>query len=258
MTTPPLPAVDSTIDELDSDARTRVARLWLARARNERHTSGVFVALERVLTERNAAPPVLELARRAVKDELAHAALCEEVSTRYAASTTALLTELAAAEPDALAPPRAPRFHGCTERENGLLFVVLQCCLNESVAAAYLSTCLEQARGAVVRAAVRALLRDEVTHSRIGWAHLASDSVGASERHVVAEAMPELLHAIRRIWLADPAGLHAAAPPGHGSLRLAELDDIVLETVEVIVVPGLEHVGVDPGPSSAWAAAARG
>jgi hypothetical protein len=160
--------------------------------------------------------------------------------------------------PEALAPPDAPRFHGCTERENALLFVVLQCCLNESIAAAYLSTCLEQARGTVVRAALRALLRDEVTHSRIGWAHLASDALTDAERRVVAEAMPELLRAIRRVWLADPEGLHAAAPRGHGSLGLGEIDRVLLDTVDAVIVPGLTHVGVDSRPSGAWAAAARG
>jgi hypothetical protein len=254
-----LPALDPALDELAPDARARVARLWGNRARNERHTSAVFGALQRVLVEQGAAAPVVELAHRAVSDELGHADLCEAVAARYAPAPFGADDGPAAdAEPEALRPPAAPSFHGCTERENGLLFVVLQCCLNETIAAAYLRTCLEQARGAVARTAVRELLKDEVTHSRIGWAHLASDRVDEPLRRVVAEAMPELLRTIERVWLADPGGIHAAAPPGHGSLRIAEIGDVVRDTVEAIVVPGLTHIGVDPRPSAAWLAAARG
>jgi hypothetical protein len=215
--------------------------------------------LARVLLEQGAVTPVLELAHRAVADERAHADLCEAVAARYALAPFAASSVAPFdAEPDALAPPPAPSFHGCTERENGLLFVVLHCCLNESIAAGYLRTCLDQAHGAVARTAVRALLRDEVTHSRIGWAHLASDCIDAKLRLVVGEAMPELLRTMQRVWLADPEGIHAAAPAGHGSLRLREIADVVLDTVEEIVVPGLEHVGVDPRPSAAWAASERG
>jgi hypothetical protein len=255
----PLPALDPALDALDPDARSRIARLWRARARNERHTSGVFGALERVLVAQGAVPPVLELAHQAIDDELGHAALCEAVAARYAtAPLDADGDPAGVAGPEALRPPEAPTFHGCTERENGLLFVVLQCCLNETIAAAYLRTCLEQAQGAVARSAVRELLKDEVTHSRIGWAHLASDRVDEPLRRVVADAMPHLLVAIERVWLADPGGIHAAAPSGHGSLQLAEIHGVVRDTVEALVVPGLAHVGVDPRPSAAWVAAARG
>jgi len=250
-----LPREDSALDALTADARTRVARLWRRRAENERKTSQTFAALARLLDEQSASSPVRELAREAVSDELRHAEICEQVAQRYAAGGVTAVDDAGTESP--LAAPDAPHFHGCTREQSGLLFVVQQCCLNETLAAAYLRSCLERAHGPVARDAVRALLRDEVTHSRLGWAHLASDHLDGADRALVAEALPGLLQTIVRIWLADPEGLHATAPEGHGSLPPAVLESVVWEAVEVLVLPGLAHVGVDARGGAAWLAAAR-
>ena len=101
--------------------------------------------------------------------------------------------------------------------------------------------------------ALRALLSDEVRHARIGWTVLASPELGVTARGAIARAMPILLDACVGAWLSDVASEDSAVlPRGHGSLPPAELRSTVEDTLNAVIVPGLEHVGIDPAPARAW------
>ncbi|HET9956356.1 MAG TPA: hypothetical protein VFQ61_17730 [Polyangiaceae bacterium] len=239
-----LPDSDPSMLALAPDARIAVARVWLSRSQNEHKTSFLFEHVLNAATALEADGPVLTLARRAIGDELRHAELCRRVAERYARSENPKAAEMS--------PIPQPRFRGCSERESALLCLVMHCCVNETIASAYLKHCLDAARGNVARVALRCLLRDEVDHSRLGWAHLASSRVDESERRTVGDAMPELLHAVRAAWLASDDDLSEAAPEGHGSLPIRDVAAAVLAAVNDLIIPGLAHVGVDPSRARSW------
>ena len=240
-----LPADDLAIEQLDAAARERIAHVWTDRAHNELRTSTVFANLHRALVAARAAPPVIRLAALAVSDEVRHADICIEVASRYAGKEV---------DYPAVEPILEPHFAGCGDVTNRHLFTVMQCCINETIAVSYLRTCFDRAKGALVRAAVRAILEDEIDHSRLGWAHLGSQRVSEEMRLIVADAMPQLLTMVHAVWIADEGGHHDAAPAGHGALAMADVHEVVRATVRDVVIPGLEHVRVDAAGARTWLA----
>lgn len=245
-----LPATDPALERLTATQRSAVARLWRARALNELKTAEVFARLQGGLLALPAEPALLELSERAPEDERRHGRICQEVAERYAPAAEGATDDTN----DTSQPPHEHTPAGYAPNDLTLLKTVAQCCVNETIAATYLKTCLAQAEGAIAAQALRALLADEIAHSRIGWALLASAHVTPEKRALVARTMPAILRDVARVWLADPRQIHARAPLGHGSLSEADTAAAVRTTVEDLVAPGLEHVGVDAGPTRSWLA----
>jgi hypothetical protein len=238
----PLPLEDAVIDRLGADARQCVAGRWADRASNELGTSTTFADIYRELVLLKAPPPVLEIAARAIDDELRHAQICHFVAERYAGR------EVGAPETRGTDPPR---FAGCTERQNWVLHVVLHGCLNEGVAVAYLGACLDDAESPLARAAIHDILEDEVVHARLGWAFIAASS--DDDRRLIGEALPELLREIEKLWL-RPTDLPENLPGGHGCLGLGRLRSVFRDAAAELLVPGFEHVGIETSKARQWLA----
>jgi hypothetical protein len=136
-----------------------------------------------------------------------------------------------------------PRFGSVGPELGSTLLILLHCCMNETIAGAFLRACQKDARGQLVRAALREILRDEIDHARLGWAHLASPLVTPSMRRQVSAAAQNLLNDCRALWLACDRP-EVVAPPGHGCPTNAELARIVDEAIAELVLPGLRHVGI--------------
>lgn len=240
-----LPERDLVLDELPVASRELIASVWRRRARNELRTSSVFASLHRELMAFGADFPVLSLSSAAVGDEVRHAQLCVRVAERYAGESFEF-------EPVAAVEP--PSFSVCSRQVERALFAALQCSVNETLATGFLGACLEQARGAVARHALRALLTDEVRHARIGWAVLASPRLSAADRGAVAEFMPALLHVCVGAWLTDDdtLELEQEIPEGHGNLASPALQASVDDMLRSVIVPGLEHVAIDSRPARSW------
>ena len=229
-----LPESDDTIEELTAAEREAVGASWSSRAANELATAQTFGMLSTMLVPRGVDPEVTWLAARAVADEVRHAEICRTVAAAYLAKPV---------EWPQARTLEAPRF-GSTSPELGTtLFIVLQCCMNETIAGAYLRACQNDARGPLVRAALRELLRDEIDHARLGWAHLASPHLSKTARRHVAAAIPNLLQSCRSLWL-DEKRTERPTPSGHGCVPNAALPRIVDDAIEELVLPGLRHVGV--------------
>jgi hypothetical protein len=237
---------DPEIDALAASERNLLAELWQRRAENELRTSTVFANLYRALVADRACAAVLSIASSAINDELRHAEIAADVAARYGGRSPRL---------PAVTPVEAPYF-GPFELHGATLFAVLQSCLNETVAAAYLAMCRGEARAAITRKALHAILQDEVQHSRLGWAHLASRPGDGAMGHVVSQALPTLLTAVAAEWLTDPNGDYARARVGHGTLAPSEMRVVLSDTLEGVILPGFEHVGIDARPAREWAAAA--
>jgi hypothetical protein len=243
MTMLELPADSPEIDALEPHERAHLSALWQRRAEGELRTSTVFAELYRFLVDDRACSAVLTTAAAAVGDELRHAETAALVAARYGGRAPQLPNVEAIPSPS-FGPFAA---HGAT------LFAVLQSCLSESIGAAYLGVCWNQARGAVARTALHTILQDEIEHCRLGWAHLASRSGDASMRRVVSEGLPTLLARVTLEWLKDPSDDYARATPGHGMLNPAETRRVLSEALESVIFPGFEHVGVDARAGRKWA-----
>jgi hypothetical protein len=221
------------VSGLPREMLSAVGGHWAKRAQSEL-TSGVVFANVSValLTQGSVTPEIAFLAARAHSDEVRHAEICRRVAMRYLGGDVAFPRPRGVGRPSPT-PSQA--------RLAATLHVVENCCFNESIAMVFLRTSLEQAEHELVRLALRELMREEVDHSRIGWAHLSSEAVTAAERAAVTRAIPGFVADMRALWLSGPP---IAVPRGHGILEAAELERVVEEALADLILPGLEHCGV--------------
>lgn len=242
-----LPVDDPTIAALAPDARARVARIWTERSAAEQRAALLFTLVARDLLVDGAIPEVLELATRAVHDELRHVEVCRQVASRYAGS------EVPWPAPE---PAPEPGFRDAPPDLTRVLHVVGNTSIAESVGAAFLQVCRADAEGPLVRAALQTLLRDDVGHARIGWAHLASGRVAARHLPAIGAALPGLLRAVRQGWYDRCAELDALAapPPGHGCATTTAIRAAVDTTLREVIVPGFEYLGIDTTTARRWLA----
>ncbi len=230
-----LPEVDETITALPWPARRRLAEAWIGRARGELGASAIFSHLVGGLLQRGSDPELVWLASKAVSDELRHTEICRHLASAYAGEPVAW--------PEC-PPVSAPAYGRASPRFTTTLHVVHSCCLSETIGAAYLQGCLAPATGALVRAGLRALLRDEINHARIGWGYLGDPRFDAEERRELARALPLLLEHVRTRWRTRPPGWTDPVE-GHGCMMRARTREVVDEAIVTLVLPGLDHVGVD-------------
>ncbi len=176
------------------------------------------------------------LAARAVCDEMRHAELCRYVASRYAGEARAQPVPKAAA---------LPHFGAADLPTRQVLYAVLNCAIAELVGSTFLNTCLDDVTGALVEAALRELLSDEVDHGRIGFGLLAPGVLADPMRAHVQAALPTLIRLGRDGWYARLDKQPAKPPPGHGCLSPAQLKAVVDDAFANLVMPAFEHVGFE-------------
>lgn len=227
----PIVADDDSIDNLSMDDRALLARSWLARSSAERRAADIFELITRSLRAVGEQQALVDLATRAIDDELRHAELCRVVASRYAGrELTAERLELA-----------APKLEGASEDLRHSLWIVGQCAFNETTASAFLESSFEQAKAPLAHAALRELLSDEIDHARIGWAHLAA--VSAERRGEIAKFVPRMLDANRREW-GKAAGAEDDRYAAHGWISRDSIARAIEEAERDVIRPGLERIGV--------------
>jgi hypothetical protein len=236
-----LPPHDDTIEGLDPPTRERVGREWLRRAEVELSAATVSAQIVRGLLLDHAAPDVLELAAQAVSDEVRHSRICHQVAERYLGRPAAAPRSRAIEEPS---------FGDCPPALCRLLGLVLHSCVNETLATVCLTEGLEVAVSQTARAATHELLRDDLNHARIGWAHLASVHVDTAAKRHIGLALPTLLRLGRDAWLAEPR--QDFDDPAHGVLGNARFPRLMTKAFDELVLPGFEYVGVDTHPGREW------
>jgi hypothetical protein len=185
------------------------------------------------------------MALEAASDELRHASLCRELIVHFGG---ALPTE----KPCALAGRIAPA--GLEGRERVLYEVVALSCITETLSTALLGELVARARDPVCKQAMHSVLRDEVNHSRLGWAFLAEER-GRGARDCVGRHVPEMLEAA----LGPHFFTFAHAPDAErkelaaiGSLERPERQRVVRETLESVIFPGLERFGIETSSATRW------
>lgn len=234
LTRRPLPENDAEIERLSAAHRTVLAELWLARAASERRVADAFTVVASDLASLAAPAELTVLARRAVDDEHRHAELARLVASRYAGR------EL---EPPARLPLVVPEHPGASPRLAWTLHVIGHAAMNETFASAYLEASLALARAPLARAAIQALLSDEIDHARIGWAHVAS--LRDAERREVAPFIPSLLASNLAMWRAIPRpSLDGDELSRHGMLSGDGVERALTTAVRELILPGLARLGL--------------
>jgi hypothetical protein len=216
--------------ELGEIERGVVADYWWQRALGELTSWHGFQHVLADLRAEHAAPAVLELAERAVQDEHRHAQWCREWAVRFGHAGGELV-------------PRGERpiqFRGASEVHNRLLRIAL-CCVNETVGCVVLRHVRPVIELPELRELNRRHMADELQHSRVGWAHLAT--LNEEQRAFLGPWLPALLRLARQSWCEGTEGDHEALVPyGYFSLRL--LRAAYEEAVQSLLVPGFSHLGL--------------
>lgn len=220
------------------------ASVWHARRRVELQAAARFARLARELERHGAHRDVVALAFGAADEEVRHAALCAELMAHFGRPR---VDDGPAPAVSRVAPA------GMTARQALLYEVVALSCVTETLSTALLGELVACARDTIAKEAMHEILRDEVRHSRLGWAHLASEHTrGACD--VVGEHLPAPLCATVNEQLFDGGPEHVSQDEltGLGSLPKARRAEIVNETLTKVVFPGLARFGVDVTHGARW------
>jgi hypothetical protein len=190
-----------------------------------------------------ARPVVVQGALDASQDEARHRDLCAVIAARFG-------------EPNAkdYAPPRERIGRSTLDMRDRLLWeVVAVCCISETMNTSLLTRCQEVATDAQIRTTLHELLKDEVRHAQLGWAHLAAERA-AGRGDFLRDLLPLMLEAS-----VEPGFLEGKLPMpwteamyDYGELPLHELVEIYCETVNAVVFRGLDAMGVDIAPGREW------
>jgi hypothetical protein len=236
--------VKKAAEHLPETLRLQAAEAWVFRWKVELEAELRFGRLARRLAEQSAVPAVIKLAEKASLDEHRHAAYCADLAQSYGAQLTAA---------SSFAPEIAPAL--LENRDKVLYEVVAACCITETESVSVLTTLVNAAGGRTMRRILRELLRDEVGHSRLGWAHLADESrrrsVGFLGRFV-----PYMLEGSVVEGLFDAPNPERESPEllAHGILPHSAKRAVFTQTLTEVVFPGLERFGVDTAPARDWLA----
>lgn len=232
--------------ECAEDLRPVIADAWAFRCKVELEADIRFARLSRRLAALGAPKLLVELSQRASEDERRHAMLCREVAREYGHAAAESVDE-------GDVPDIAPR--RLSERQKVLYELVASCCITETESMSVLTTLLHAARGGWMKGVLQEIARDEVSHSRLGWAFLASEHSSTSVQFLGA-LVPDMLEGT------VTEGLFAQAAPRfedlellqHGVLPHSTKREIFIQTLQDVVFPGLQFHGIDTEPGRAWLA----
>lgn len=206
-----------------------MAAQWQYRERVELEAAAMFAALADDLAQLDY-PALARRARAAGDDELRHARLCRSIIDASEPGVPAL-----AARPLTLGAPAWPL------PQRALYASVALGCVTESLSCALLLTMRDRATFEPVRAAITAILPDEIEHARIGWGHLAAaaarDDVTWLRAHVAAMRAAAVDHETADLPLAGDLA-------DHGILGRADVDRVVAATWRDVITPGLARFGL--------------
>lgn len=241
VTSRPLPDSRDELAELDPTTRATLSEIWWVQSATEHRVASSFSVVHSALRSLEAPDSLVSLAARAVDDEHRHAALCLEMAERLAGHPRE-------------APPTPPLQHpahreALDEAERNALFVIGQCAFNETFANAYLTTAYQETTSPLARAAINELLRDEIDHSRLGWAYLST--VPAARRERLSDWLLPLAITNLREWI-QSATTHQHSFAAQGVPSAEAVRSALHEVVREVMLPGFAHVGLDVRGLERW------
>ena len=180
---------------------------------------------------------------QAVDDEARHIGLCDQVAKDYG-------------WPGDPSPPTPHGPLGPEEAsfEDRLLYeMVAFCCVTETLNTSMLLAIHRRVVAPDIKAQVHAILKDEVNHSRVGWAYLQYRR-DRGDGAQLTDWLPNMFHGagIEEVYSPDSGGRDTEAMADYGESSLKMRTDIFEAAVRDVIFPGLERVGVDTRPSQMW------
>lgn len=219
------------------------AAQWRGRMRVEHRSSMVFLQLAHQLFESGAPYDAVAVMTRMALDELRHTDTCRRVLEALEGAPLVMPSHEQTSKVQPLA-----QHEGISLRERALRNVIYTTCLSELVACARFVAVIDRTVDPFMRAALRALLADEVLHGQFGFHYLSLEAEWLSENPAVRASVERyLVHAFHVIE-------QELAPAGHATLSSEEraigMEDAPLarevfyNTVERAIVPGLMRFGL--------------
>jgi hypothetical protein len=232
-----------TAGAADESARELAARVWSFRLVSELEAAQRFGALAPLLRAAGASEVIVGMAEEAAADELRHAELCRQLVRHFGGAPPP--------EPEIALRWTAPA--DLEGRERIFYEIVALSCVTETLSTALLGELVARATDPVCRDAMHSILRDEVNHSRLGWAFLAEQHARLV-RDCVGPHLPDMLDATLgdELFTAaspDPRLAHLA---GLGSLERPDRLRVVREALERVIFPGLELFGIETASGRRW------
>ncbi|MEM7179866.1 MAG: ferritin-like domain-containing protein [Spirochaetota bacterium] len=222
-------------------AADSIAKIWLYREKVEFEVSFLFAKLHEQLNELEAPPFLLDLVAKAKDDELEHAAMCRRIVVSLNPALQALPLDLRE-----LQMPTAD----WSSNQKALYTSVALSCITETFSTALLLEMRKHSRNILVKQTIRKILKDEIEHSRIGWAHLAWANSQQQELAWLGDWIPGMVQAS----LQGKSTLYAKISEEHetfGILMIERSQRLIHKTFCEVIAPGLQLYGIATGPALA-------
>lgn len=236
--------VDPLIDATPAEGRAELAAIWQNRAGLELRVASTFSSISVELLEHGATQSVYEIISQAVRDEVHHAQISAELAAKYRGGP------LVWPDPE---PNHVPTFRASKGLLHATLYVITECCINETLACSILEGSIAQTESPLVKAALSTILSDEIDHARVGWAHLASPWVTPEIRQEIPSWLQWLHSSNHHDLLGDDAPLPREKYPAHGMLSRRRAREITYATLVDVILPGYRRAGIDPSATEEWA-----
>ncbi len=226
------------LPDLSDEARAIAVRTWRGRMVNEHLSAQVWGSLVGQAMRATLPADVLSGIVSAAADELRHAELCASVVRALGGVPVAPL------------PPieRVPEHADVGPLEAVLRNLLSVGCMSETVAVSVIRAEHAELEGSALGDVLAGILADEVQHARLGWRVLGQCAPRLSDEakqrlsaylvdalsHQVAYEVPRL----PVLGAVDPAAARAGVCDGGDARR------IFVDTIEQVIVPGLERAGL--------------
>ena len=239
----------SDLPDLSDEERAMAARTWRGRMVNEHVSAQVFASL--IPQAMRAAVPnsVLTALPQMISDELRHAEQCAGVVMALGHDPVALLPPI---EP-------VPEHEDAGPVEAFLRNVVSVGCMSETIAVSIIRAEQAELEGSSLGKVLNSILADEIQHARFGWSMLGllGPKLDAEARERLDRYLVDALrHQMRYELPKLPVNLGLRADVARaGVCDGLEARGLFFDTVETVIVPGLEKAGLRGGV--AWAEAKR-
>lgn len=223
----------------EEELEQRAAHFWWQRERVEVEAASLFSALAPGIAAAGHAE-LAALSNEAHEDELRHADLCRSlVDALRGDHEIAMVSRELKGESQALLGPR----HLSAEQRTLFAAVALGC-VTETLSVALLIEIEKRAQHELVQQTAHEILRDEIRHSRLGWAYLEYASslgsvswLGVHIDEMIRAALND--EAPAESALGMEGSLEAYGVLGRGLAR-----EVCQTAIAQIVVPGLARAGL--------------
>jgi hypothetical protein len=217
-------------------------KAWAFRHWVESDATARFARMAQRLEKIGTPPALVEMAVKASQDESRHAGYCAELAGHYNHPL-----QDAVEEPSEIAP-KPLRFR------QRVLYEVAASCLAETESTVMLVTLMGETKNSKMHRLLREFAKDEVTHARMGWAILTSHRE-RDDLSFLAKWIPWMLRTTAGdSFKPKQKGPEESALVEHGVLPYSLRREVFIKTLDDVIFPGLDALGVDAAPSREWLA----